>query len=224
VPRLGQTIRPVNGSWVRLKVLHFDTFTLKPFFNAHIYILRPSLFNLYEQKTGIHFMEDINVKPGDIIVTNYGTYQHWSLVSDRIGSDNKLMLISATKRLGTVAEELWDTVVKGKTTYVVDAQFEAPTRAVLERARSQIGKWKYELTSNNCEHFVKWSAGIEVSSTQVKAFGTGALLGVAGVAAFSDDPKLIKFLGGALLLGGIAVMAAKAIEKPANKEYEETVV
>ena len=73
-------------------------------------------------------MEEINVKPGDIIVTNYGTYQHWSLVSDRIGADNKLMPISATKRLGTVAEEMWDTVVKGKKTYIVDSQITTPVK------------------------------------------------------------------------------------------------
>lgn len=169
-------------------------------------------------------MEEINVKPGDIIVTNYGTYQHWSLVSDRIGADNKLMLISATKRLGTVAEEMWDTVVKGKRTYVVDSQITTPVKTILEKARSQIGTWKYSLTSNNCEHFVKWSAGVEVTSTQVKAFGTGALLGVAGVAALSEDPKLVKFLGAALLLGGVAVMTAKALEKPTNNKASSSVI
>ncbi|WP_415886594.1 lecithin retinol acyltransferase family protein [Neptuniibacter sp. QD37_6] len=169
-------------------------------------------------------MEDINVKPGDIIVTNYGTYQHWSLVSDRIGADNKLMLISATKRLGTVAEEMWDTVVKGKKTYVVDTQLTTPVQDIIERARSQIGLWKYSLTSKNCEHFVKWAAGAEVTSTQVKAFGTGALLGVAGVAALSEDPKLVKFLGGALLLGGVAVMATRALEKPINNEASSSVI
>ena len=71
---------------------------------------------------------------------------------------------------------------------------------------------------------MKWSAGVEVTSTQVKAFGTGALLGVAGVAALSEDPKLVKFLGAALLLGGVAVMTAKALEKPTNNKASSSVI
>ncbi len=166
-------------------------------------------------------MEDIKVQPGHIVVTDFGVYQHWSLVSDRIGSDGKLMLISATRRLGTVAEELWDTVTQGRRTYVVEADIKDPLPIVLQRARDKIGEWKYELNFNNCEHFAKWAGGLEVSSTQVKAGVTGAVVGAAAVALLSEDPKLIKFLTGAFLVGGVAVMAAKAVGKRKKPERSE---
>lgn len=84
---------------------------------------------------------------------------------------------------------------------------------VLELARSQIGKWKYSLTDRNCEHFVKWATGLKVSSTQVVAGTAGAFLGAGLVGLCSENPKFAKFLGGAVALGGLAVLITKAIEK-----------
>ncbi|GAB6069939.1 lecithin retinol acyltransferase family protein [Thiomicrorhabdus hydrogeniphila] len=162
-------------------------------------------------------MKELKVKPGDVVVTNFGMYQHWSLVTDRMCELGNYMLISATKRNGTVQEEAWHTVTGGKETYVAQVEGELPLTQVLANARSQIGTWVYSVTDKNCEHFVKWASGIQVSSTQVKAGVAGALTGVAAVAALSENPKLIKFLGGALVIGGLAVYAAKALEKPSNE-------
>ncbi len=75
---------------------------------------------------------------------------------------------------------------------------------VLELARSQIGEWKYSLTDRNCEHFAKWATGLKMSSTQVAAGATGAILGASLVGLCSENPKFAKFLGGALALGGFS--------------------
>ncbi len=162
-------------------------------------------------------MKELEVKPGDVVVTNFGIYQHWSLVTDRKCDEGNYMLISATKRNGTVKEEPWHIVTDGKETYVAQVEGELPLSQVLANARSQIGTWVYSVTDKNCEHFVKWASGIQVSSTQVKAGVAGALTGAAAVAAFSENPKLIKFLGGAIVIGGLAVYAAKALEKSTKK-------
>jgi hypothetical protein len=158
-------------------------------------------------------MNHIEVSPGDVVVSDFGLYQHWSLVSNRLCDDGRLMLISATERNGTVREESWSTVTKDKNTYIAKMAHSRSLPEVLKSARSKIGTWKYSVTGNNCEHFVKWAAGLEVSSTQVKAGFGGAIAGVALVGAASENPSFIKFLGGALLVAGVAVAVAKATEK-----------
>lgn len=158
-------------------------------------------------------MNTLEVQSGDVVVTDFGIYQHWSLVSDRLCSLGKNMLISATKRTGTVQEEPWDDVTQGEHTYVAVSVTEKPTSKILFDARSQIGIWPYSVTKNNCEHFVKWSSGLKVSSTQVKAGTVGAIIGAVTVGKLSENPKAINILGGAVLLGGIAVMISKAVER-----------
>lgn len=158
-------------------------------------------------------MKEIVVNPGDVVVTNFGIYQHWSLVTDRVCELGNYMLISATKRNGTVREEPWHIVTGGKETYVARVETVRPVQEVLANARSQIGQWAYSVTDSNCEHFVKWASGLKMSSSQVKAGVAGSVAGVFAVATISENPKLLKFLGGALLIGGLAVLAAKVAEK-----------
>lgn len=157
-------------------------------------------------------------KPGDVVVTNFTGYQHWSLVSDKLCELGRPLLISATKRNGTVSEEPWDTVTQGKETYVADVSYARPVSEVLAMARAQIGQWKYSVTLNNCEHFVKWVAGLEVSSKQVVAGVTGAVAGVTAVGLIAEKPTVAKFLGGAVLLGGLAVLASKANKKVTHSD------
>lgn len=157
-------------------------------------------------------MNNLVVKAGDVVVTQFGFYQHWSLVSDRICPLGKNMLISATKRTGTVQEEPWDEVTQGKHTYVAVTNTDKSISQILSDARSQIGKWVYSVTDKNCEHFVKWTSGLQVSSTQVKAGMSGAIAGGVAVAALAENPKAIKILGGAALIAGLAVLATKAVE------------
>lgn len=158
-------------------------------------------------------MNNLTVQAGDVVVTQFGVYQHWSIVSDRVCSLGKNMLISATKRTGTVLEESWDDVTKGKHTYVAVSNSDKSTTQILSDARSQIGCWVYSVTDNNCEHFVKWSSGLKVSSRQVKAGVGGAAVGAVAAAALAENSKTMKIVGGAVLMGGLAVMASKAVKK-----------
>ena len=88
-----------------------------------------------------------------------------------------------------------------------------PPKAILSLAKSQIGRWKYSLLNRNCEHFVKWATGLEVSSSQVIAGSAGAAAGAALVGLFSENPKLLTYLGGAAAIGTLAVLGSKAIMK-----------
>lgn len=158
-------------------------------------------------------MNTIEVKPGDVVVSDFGVYQHWSLVSDTTCTNGNPMLISATKRNGTVKEEPWDIVTQGKHTYVADIKYDKPIAEVLSKARTQIEFWNYSVSSKNCEHFVKWVTDLKVSSTQVVAGATGAAVGATLVGLCSENPKMTKFLGWSVLLGGLAVLGSKALEK-----------
>ncbi|MEJ1334534.1 MAG: lecithin retinol acyltransferase family protein [Candidatus Sedimenticola sp. (ex Thyasira tokunagai)] len=162
-------------------------------------------------------MEELAVNPGDVVVTDFGVYQHWSLVTDRVCDQGKPMLISATKRNGTVREEPWDVVTQGKNTYVANVETSKPIHQLLADARSQIGTWAYSVTSKNCEHFINWTSGLKVTSKQVVAGVGGAAAGATLVGMLSENPKLLKFLGGALVVGGIAVVTTRAVEKRQRK-------
>ena len=63
---------------------------------------------------------------------------------------------------------------------------------------------------------MKWSAGLKVSPSQVKAGVGGAVAGVALVGVVSENPKLYKYVGIGLLAAGLGVLIVKAVErKPA---------
>jgi hypothetical protein len=149
-------------------------------------------------------------QPGDIVVTDFGAYQHWSLVSDTHCKLGKPMLISATRRSGTVREESWDLVTQGKQTYVTATQHPKTTHQVLSDARAMIDRWNYSVTTQNCEHFIKQITGLSGLSSQVMAGAAGAVAGAVLVGLLSEKPKLIKYVGAAALLAELAVIASKA--------------
>ncbi|WP_067514981.1 lecithin retinol acyltransferase family protein [Endozoicomonas ascidiicola] len=158
-------------------------------------------------------MESLLVSLGDVVVTDFGIYQHWSFVSDAFCSRGKPMLISATKRTGTVKEETWDSVTQGKNTYITKIEKIKANSEILKAARSQIEKWIYSVDSNNCEHFVKWASGLDVTSTQVVNTTAGLITGAALVGVVAENPKFVHFVGGALLVGGIFLALTRAAEK-----------
>ena len=123
------------------------------------------------------------------------------------------MLISATKRTGTVKEEAWDDVTNGKYTYVANIDTDRTVSDILANARSQIGSWNYSVTENNCEHFAKWSNGLEVTSKQVTSGVVGAAVGGAIVASVAEKPTTMKVFGGALFAATLAVLGSKVSEK-----------
>ena len=158
-------------------------------------------------------MNALNAKPGDIIVSQFNMYQHYSIVSDQLCESGTNMLISATKRNGTVREERWEVVTQGKRSYIVNVKADLAPSIVIDNARAMINKWRYCLTSNNCEHFANWAIGLSKHSTQVAA-STGVGFTVASLIAMaSDKPNLAKVFGLGALLGCGALLLAKAKEK-----------
>ncbi len=98
-------------------------------------------------------------KPGQLITTDFGTYMHYSIVSDAWCDQGELMLISATAKTNTVTEEPYDDLVRGRSTQLASSQSSRPVDEILSKARSQIGKWEYRLINGNCEDFVYWRLG-----------------------------------------------------------------
>ena len=154
------------------------------------------------------------MKAGDIVVTDFGAYQHHSVVSDRLDEQGKPFLISATKRTGTVREEPWEVVTRGKRTYVTNTPTPRCPSHILAAARSMIGQWHYRALSGNCEHFTKWAVGLEVSSSQVTAGVVGVTIGATLVTSLSKNPKGTAIIGGTLLGGLLFLTTTRAAEKP----------
>lgn len=117
-------------------------------------------------------MNYIKVKPGDVVVTDFLLYQHWSIVTDKKCSKGKYMLISATKRTQTVKEESWDSVTQGKQTYKIEYETKNSIENILINARRQIDKWEYTIIGSNCESFVKSITGIKcISQVSIASLG-----------------------------------------------------
>lgn len=156
-------------------------------------------------------MNTKHAKPGDVVVSDFGLYQHWSLVSDRRCEQGELMLISASKRTGTVREEPWLQVTAGNPSYITDISAEKNLPQLLHDARSRIDDWDYSVTHNNCEHFIKWAVGDKrIRSTQVRASVIGTLAGFAFSTLLGRKFRLLKLAGNAALIGGLALRAARA--------------
>ena len=84
------------------------------------------------------------------------------------------MLISLSRRTGTVAEEPWDDVVRGRPVEPSRLRSELPPGEVIRRARSQIGLRHYNFFTANCEHFVREALGLPPRSQQLEtAAGVG---------------------------------------------------
>lgn len=86
------------------------------------------------------------------------------------------MLISLSRRTGTVAEESWDEVVQGRAVKPSRLRSDLAPEEVVRRARSQIGRRRYNFVTGNCEHFVHEALGLPPRSWQLE---TAAGIGVS---------------------------------------------
>ena len=113
---------------------------------------------------------------GAIVKVLMGAYNHYAVISDKF-DNGKPMLISLSARQGTVCEETWDYCVKNRKVVLSPVQGDLQPHQVIQRARSKLGKIKYNPLSRNCEHFARWSHGLRVESKQVQValFITGAI-------------------------------------------------
>ena len=83
---------------------------------------------------------------------------------------------------GTVVVEETLDMSPGQIVAVHDYPCNFTAKQAIERARSQLGR-KWDLLTNNCEHFVMWAKTGIAKSTQVLNGGAAALGGAAGGAA-----------------------------------------
>ena len=125
-------------------------------------------------------------------MTLLSLYEHHSIVSDRRCTLGKPMLISPRAETGTVREEPFDDVVRGRETCLVRQQSPLYRDEILENARSKIGNWRYDFLSRNCEHFANWASGLDATSPQVE--------------------NVLKGLKGIMIVLGVA-MAVRALQK-----------
>lgn len=141
--------------------------------------------------------------PGDIIAVDCKTFTHYAVTSNVIGKDGFHRLIGASQRTGTVREEDWSTVVGHRQIKIITNPGILSPEQILTKARSQISRWIYSLTSNNCEHFVNWSLGLPKNSKQVTSAVLFGSLAYAAVYALASDGKgwkaLLGLAAGALI-------------------------
>lgn len=119
---------------------------------------------------------------GSVLDIWCGGYWH-KAISGPLAIDGKPRLISATSRTGTVIEEPWDDVVQGRPVRLISSPGSWVVGAkIVEKARSLIGIWKYNVFTRNCEHFVSMVLEGRPSSPQLVKVGLITLSAVgAGV-------------------------------------------
>lgn len=108
------------------------------------------------------------LQPGDVVsVPVYlGTVRHFGVVS-RVHWGSSVYVISASKKLGRVAEEPLHAFALGKdVTRHDDLTPAIPRTQVVQRARSSLGE-SYGLWFDNCEHFVRGCLGLVRRSPQL---------------------------------------------------------
>ncbi|MFZ5480505.1 MAG: lecithin retinol acyltransferase family protein [Myxococcota bacterium] len=106
---------------------------------------------------------------------------HVGLVSAKLDQHGLPYVYNASKRSRFVKLERWDvfTLGKGSATILEHIRGDLPDDEVIERAHSKLDD-PWDLWSANCEHYVRWCHGLEVTSPQLRA-GVGVVVGVAAV-------------------------------------------
>ena len=103
-----------------------------------------------------------------------GLFRHVGIVSGRCSSDMP-MVISNSARARQVAEEPWPVFSAGTEVRVLARQPELGGWAVVEQARSLLGK-PWDLLGYNCEHFVAEACGEPIESMQLRRWGAAAAI------------------------------------------------
>ena len=162
-------------------------------------------------------MKKNDYRPGEVIVTDFLGYQHWSIVSDRKCDDNQYKLISATRRNGTVKEEKFDTVTQGRHSYKVgDIGKPEDFLFLIDRARGWIGQWDYSILSANCEHFVNLIRLDKAKSRQLENTLLCSAITLMLVSASSKKISVSSMLCLLVISGGIAVYASRGQPAASN--------
>lgn len=155
---------------------------------------------------------EYTLRPGDLIVTSMGSYEHYSIVSDRKCPLGKLMLISARAETGTVREEPYDDVVRGNKTGHARRQPDLPIYVILKNARSRIGTWRYNYMTQNCETFANWACGLKPTSRQVGGVLSGIAISVGATKMIAKNPSPGAYLAIACIGALIGLSATQELK------------
>ncbi len=111
-----------------------------------------------------------------ILKIDMGLYEHWALESEST-YNGKPTLISNTQRNGHAQEEAWDKVVNGRPFKRISIKTNEPAQQIIDRARSSVGRVKYNFFSYNCEHFIRelLTGVAESKQLQKAAIGIAAI-------------------------------------------------
>ncbi len=117
---------------------------------------------------------------GRPIAIQLGVFEHFGVISCHPYSGEPTLISLSAKR-GGITEEPWhEAVGKRAWRYATELEGTLPPHQILARARSKISAHGYNLVARNCEHFVRWSAGLKVESKQVGSVCViGLLFGLA---------------------------------------------
>lgn len=152
-------------------------------------------------------MKTNSLEPGQPVKIGRRGYNHYAIVSDRI-AEGRPMLISLSRRTGTVAEEPWDEVVQGRRVTPSALPSELPAPEIIARARAHLGRRRYNLLSDNCEHFVREALGLPARSRQLEtAAGAGATSLLLALRLARVHPLLAVAAGAAGMLIGSRLSA-----------------
>lgn len=105
---------------------------------------------------------------------------HYAIVAtDMLGN---ITLVSFRGEKNRITEEPWHEVVGDrKWRYATEIQPAVTYPTMINHARSLIGFSGYNLLKRNCEHFVRWAAGLKVESIQVQnALAIGTIIAIFG--------------------------------------------
>jgi len=113
--------------------------------------------------------------PGTVVRVNHGFYDHVALLGEYLAYGDRNVLAFSAQARGFV-EHLFNDFAGGRMVTVDGYLGKLPAEVVLQRARSAQGR-AYSLIGFNCEHFVRYAHGVEITSPQLWQW---ALLGSAG--------------------------------------------
>ncbi len=105
---------------------------------------------------------------GTVIFVTIGLIKHYGIISG-INELGEILVISNSKARRCVTEEPLGEFSLGRQTIVDGYPSNCDPRDVVARARSQLGI-KYDLFSDNCEHFVRWAHRLKPESPQLQLF------------------------------------------------------
>ncbi len=109
-----------------------------------------------------------NYTIGSVVYVQSWLIKHYGIISG-INELGELVVISNSKTMGCVTEEPLKNFSMGRQTVVAGYPGNCCSSYAIERARSQLGK-KYDLFSDNCEHFVRWVYHLKPESPQLQFF------------------------------------------------------